>query len=62
LTLASDQQQAASIADLQRTQVVDDVGLSSVERVLVPVLVSAIVKELQFAQPPLRQPAAISVR
>ena len=58
LTLASDQQRAASIADQQRTQVGGDVGLSPVERLLVAALVSAVVKELQAAQPPLRQPAA----
>jgi len=50
--LASDQQRAASIADQQKTRT--DPGLSPVERLLVAALVSAMVKELQAAQPPLR--------
>lgn len=41
-----------------RTQVGGDAGLSLEERLLVAALVSAIVKELQAGQPPLRQPAA----
>ena len=60
LTLASDPQRAVSgsITDQQRAPAGGEVGLSHVERLVVAALVSAIVKELQAAQPPLRQPAA----